>query len=156
MKRFIKKLLREALTTNSVIVYRCIDGEYNTNHNSFEYFSVDKDYAEHFGDNCYEFKLNLVNAKILELEKWNKLFKDKTGFNGNKYNRIQGIFVVGQELVTTNYEEPLITFSKFFPNEVVNQFINELNNCDAIYGQEAGYPDNYAFVVKNKKIITQL
>ena len=34
-------------------------------------------------------------------------------------------------------------------------FVDEFNNCDAIYGEDAGYPDEFVYAVKNKNIITK-
>jgi hypothetical protein len=38
--------------------------------------------------------------------------------------------------------------------ELSNQFLDELNSCEAIYGEDAGYKNEYVFAVKNKNILT--
>jgi hypothetical protein len=153
MKDVIKKLLRENLELNRIRVYRCIDGEFKGFNNRIEYFSVNKNYANKFGDNCYEFWIN-TNSKILNLEKWNKLYTDKTGKNGNRFNRHQGLFIIGDMAITSNYKEELSLFSEVMGEELSNQFLDELNSCDAIYGEDAGYKNEYVFAVKNKNILT--
>lgn len=156
MNLLIKRLLRESLSKQNTIVYRCIDGEYKTDFNGIEYFAINKNYAKSFGDTCYKFTLNLNNSKILNLQKWNNLYTEKTGLNGNKYNRVQGIFVIGEESINSSYSEPLSRFSQVFPNDVVEGFINEFNTCDVIYGEDAGYPNEFVFAVKNKNIISNI
>ena len=139
-----------------VTVYRYLDKDYNPEYSPIEYFAVNKEYASHFGDYENKFLINTDNAKILNLEYWNKLYKDKTGVNGNFYNRVQGIFVVGEESIGSKYEEPLSRFALAFPKETVNKFISEFNECDAIYGEDAGFPNEFVFAVKNKKMIKKI
>jgi len=140
---------------NNVKVYRCIDTPIFRERNEIEFFSLNKDYASHFGDNCFEFLIDIKNSKILDLSKYNKLYKEKTGENGNLYNRIQGIFVIGEENISTSYSDALTKFSKALP-EFVEEFSNEFKNCDAIYGEDAGYPNEFVYAVKNKSIITKI
>lgn len=154
MKGLIKQLLRESLV-NNIIVYSCIDGNYNIDLNQINFFAKNIEYSKKFADNCYRFNLNLKNTKVLNLEKWNKLYYDKTGNKGNIYNRTQGLFVIGSMSINDGYTEELKKFRDAFGDEMANQFINEFNECDVIFGQDAGYHEE-VFAVKNKNLITLL
>ena len=154
MKELIKRLLRESLSDN-IIVYSCVNGDYNINLNKINYFAKNIEYSQKFSDNCYKFKLNLKDAKVLNLEKWNKLYYDKTGDKGNIYNRTQGLFVVGSKSINNGYVEPLKKFRDALGDEMATQFINEFNECDVIFGEDAGYHEE-VFAVKNKNLITLL
>lgn len=144
---------KKGLTT----VYRCIDGEYDTNYSGVEFFSVNKEYSSTgFGDNCYEFIINTNGAKILNLEKWNRLYTEKTGKNGNLFNRHQGLFIIGSMVIESGYKKELDIFSQALGDEMSQKFINDFNNCDAIYGEDAGYPGEFVFAVKNKSIIKRV
>lgn len=137
-------------------VYICVDGIYDKDKNLFDYFATKLEYSKNFAQNCYEVELNLLNSNVLDLERWNKIYKDATGSNGNKYNRTQGIFVIGEENISTNYSEPLSRFEQALGKELANDFLNELKNCDAIYGQDAGYLNEFVFAVKKKTMITKV
>jgi hypothetical protein len=154
IREMINKIMH--IHESLITVYRYLDNDYNPDYSPIEYFAVNKKYASNFGDYENKFLINTNNSKILNLEYWNKLYKDKTGINGNKYNKVQGIFVIGEKSIDSNYEEPLSRFSLVFPKEIVNKFINEFNECDAIYGEDAGYPNEFVFAVKNKKIIKKI
>lgn len=133
-------------------VYRCLDGEYK-NTDKIEFFALDKEYAQNFGHICYKFQIDTNRAKILDLEKWNKIYKNKTDENGNLFNRVQGIFVIGKMAIESNYENELAKFSQTFDENIIQKFLDEFNSCDAIYGQDAGLPGQYTFAVKNKDIL---
>ena len=75
------------------------------------------------------------------------MYKDTTGINGNKFNRIQGIFVIGEMSIAEKYAEPLSRFAKALPAET-KQFIQELKDCDAICGEDAGYENETVYAVK--------
>ena len=153
MKGFIRRLLREGLAGESVTAYRCIDGNYDGNRSGIQYFAVNKEYASHFGDNCYEFNIDVVNSNILNLETWNKIYSEKTGTNGNLYNRKQGLFVVGEIAINEVFSDQLELFGLECGDEMVNKFINEFNHCDIIYGEDAGEHEK-VFAVKDTKFIT--
>ncbi len=153
MKSYIKQLLREGLMDNTITVYRCIDGDYDSNINGIQYFAINKKYASNFGDNCYEFKIDITNANVLNLESWNKLYTEKTGKNGNLYNRTQGLFVIGEISISEGFSKQLELITLEFGDEISNKFINEFNNCDIIYGEDAGYHENI-FAVKNMKFVS--
>lgn len=148
----IKKIKNFGKTT----VYTCVDGVYDKNKKVFDYFAVNLEYAKHFGDNCYKATLDTSTYKILKLEEWNKIFKEKTGLNGNKYNRHQGIFVIGEENLSTKYAEPIIRFKQALGDDIGNRFLEELNNCDAVYGEDAGYVGDFVFAVKNKDMVIKI
>ncbi len=139
------------------IVYRCIDNnKYNKQFSNIEFFAINKSYASFFGSVCYQFEIDLTNSKILDLGIWNKIYKERTGENGNIYNKVQGLFVIGSENIESSYKKPLEKFSKAFGTSMANKFLDEFNNCDAIYGEDAGYPDEFVFAVKNKNIVKNL
>jgi hypothetical protein len=54
------------------------------------------------------------------------------------------------------YEKELKKFSQAFDEEIVKNFIDEFNDSDAIYGEDAGEQGEFVFAVKNKKIISQI
>ena len=152
----ISEMIEKVKNYGKTTAYTCIDGVYDKKQRVFDYFSVNLEYAKHFGDNCYKVTLNISNYKILNLEEWNKIYKKKTGLNGNKYNRHQGIFVIGEENLSTKYAEPIIRFKQALGNDIGNKFLEELNNCDAVYGEEAGYVDEFVFAVKNKNMVINI
>lgn len=148
----IRLILKEEFQKNSLVpVHRCIDGDYKIEHSGIEFFAVNKEYAQGFGNNCYEFTINTSSAKILDLEKWNNLYTSKTGENGNIYNRVQGIFVIGGISIGSGYEKELEKFSQAFDEKTSQEFIDEFNSADAIYGEDAGYQGEFVFAVKNKE-----
>ena len=139
-----------------ITAYTCVDGIYDKDKKVFDYFAINLDYAKGFGDNCYKATLNPSNYKILKLEEWNKIYKEKTGLNGNKYNRHQGIFVVGSENLATNYEEAIIRFRQALGDNITNEFLAQLISSDAIYGEDAGYVGSFVFAIKNKDMIINI
>lgn len=151
----IRKMIDKVNKINKSIVnvYRCINDIHDIKYDKIEYFAVNKEYAKSFGKICYHFQINTHNAKIFDLSKWNKLYTEKTGKNGNLYNRHQGLFVIGQISISTSYEKELSVFSQVFNNNMVEEFLHEFNTCDAIYGEDAGYPNEFVFAVKNKKLL---
>jgi hypothetical protein len=153
MKKVIKKLLREGLMGDTITAYRCIDGEYDSNRNGIQYFAINKEYASHFGDNCYKFKIDTTNANVLNLESWNKLYTEKTGKNGNLYNRQQGLFVVGEIAISEGFSDQLELFGLECGDEMTNKFVNEFNHCDIIYGEDAGEHEK-VFAVKDVRFVS--
>ena len=115
-----KNILNENLTT----AYRCIDGEYNKKHDKIEFLSTNLDYSKPFGENCYKITLDTNNAKILNLQKYNELYTQKTGKNGNRFNRHQGLFVIGSMAIDSNYNEELKLFSSALGEELKNKFLD--------------------------------
>ena len=152
----IREMIDKVKNFGTTTVYTCVDGVYDKNKKPIDYFAVNLEYAKHFGDNCYIATLNTSKYKILTLEKWNKLYTEKTGLNGNKYNRHQGIFVIGEENLSTNYNEPVIRFRQALGDEITNKFLDELKICDAVYGEDAGYVGDFVFAVKNKDMIFKI
>lgn len=138
-----------------ITVYRCINDEYNNEYNGFGFFAINKEYSEKFGENCYSFIVDINRAKILNLEKWNKLYTQKTGKNGNLFNRQQGLFVIGSMAIDDGYEKELKAFSQALGESLSQKFTYDFNTCDAIYGEDAGYPGEFVFAIKNKSIIKQ-
>lgn len=156
IRAIIREELDRILNSKTIPVYRCIDGDYKEGYSDIEFFALNKEYAQGFGDNCYEFVIDTSSAKILDLEKWNNLYTNKTGENGNLYNRVQGIFVIGEMAIGSGYEKELEKFSKAFDEEIVQEFIEEFNNADAIYGEDAGYPGEFVFAIKDRGIVSQI
>lgn len=151
-----KSSREKRLNENLTIVYRCIDGNWNKNYDKIEFFSMNCSYAKKFGDKCYIITLDTGNYKILNLKKWNKVYSEKTGKNGNRFNRIQGLFIIGAIAINSNYNEELELFTQALGEDMANQFLSELNNCDAIYGEDAGYVGEFVFAVKNKNMIVNV
>jgi hypothetical protein len=152
----IREMINKMKNFGTTKVYTCVDGIYDKNKKTFDYFAVNLEYAKHFGDNCYMVTLNTSKFKVLEFGMWNIMYTEKTGLNGNKYNRNQGIFVVGEQNLLTNYEEPVTRFKEALGDEITNKFLDELNNCDAVYGEDAGYVDEFVFAVKNKDMVIKI
>jgi len=136
-----------------ITVYRCIDGEYNPTYDKIQFFAVNKDYPPAFGKDCYEFKLDLANAIVMDLKNWNNIYTEKTGRKGNIYNRVQGLFTIGSMAIESKYRDELKLFKKELGVNLTNEFIRTFENADAIYGEDAGYPDQYVYAVKNPHII---
>lgn len=148
----IRKMIDKVRDFGKIIVYTCVDGVYDKNKKPIDYFAVNLDYAKKFADNCYKVTLQLNGYNILDLEEWNNIYTQKTGLNGNKYNRKQGIFVIGEENLATNYEEPISRFRMALGDNIADKFIDELNTCDAVYGEDAGYRE-FVYAVINKDMI---
>jgi len=137
-------------------VYKCVDGTYDKNKSGFDYLAVNFDYAKHFGDNCYKITLDTSNYNILKLDRWNKIYTEKTGKNGNRFNKQQGLFIIGDMAITSNYNEEIKLFQQALGEEIANNFLVELNSCDAIFGEDAGYVGEFVFAVKNKDMIINI
>ena len=152
----IREMIEKVKNFGKTTAYTCVDGVYDKNKKVFDYFAVNLEYVKHFGDNCYKATLDISSYKILKLEEWNKIFKEKTGLNGNKYNRHQGIFVIGEESLSTYYDEPIIRFKQALGDDIGNRFLEELNKCDAVYGEDAGYVGEFVFAVKNKDMVINI
>jgi len=152
----IREMIDKIKNFGKTKAYICVDGVYNKNQKDFDYFAIDLNYSKKFADNCYEVILDTLNSKILDLEEWNKLYRDKTGLNGNKYNKHQGIFVIGEDSLGTSYSEPITRFKEAMGEELGNRFLDELKSCDAVYGEDAGYVGEFVFAVKNKDIIVAI
>lgn len=148
-----RKLIDTVKNFGKATVYTCVDGDYDKNKKAFDYFAVNLEYAKSFGDRCYKATLDISNYKILKLERWNEIYKEKTGINGNKYNRHQGIFVIGEESLSTGYKEPVSRFKQALGDDIANKFLEELNSADAVYGEDAGCVGNFVYAVKNKDMI---
>ena len=152
----IREMINRVKNFGNITLYRCIDGVYDKNRSGINYLAVNLDYAKKFGDNCYEITLNTTNYNILKLDKWNNIYTEKTGKNGNRFNREQGLFIIGDMAITSNYNEELKLFSQALGDELTNKFLDELNNCDAIYGEDAGYVGEFVFAIKNKDMIINI
>jgi len=150
--RSLKPRLNESILT----VYRSIDNDYIKGRDNIEYFAINKSYAVNFGGKCYEVKLDISNARILKLDKWNSLYSSKTGKNGNLMNRHQGLFVIGETSIESNYNKHLEFFRDALGDDLANDFLIQLSNCDAIYGEDAGYSNEFVYAVKNKSMITNV
>lgn len=137
-------------------MYRCINSEYDKNFNGIQYLSVNKEYSNSFGEICYKITLDIGNYTILNLGYWNKIYTDKTGKNGNIYNRHQGLFIIGEMAIGSNYADELKLFNDALGDSSTQQFLNELYSCDAIYGEDAGYVGEFVYAVKNKKMIVNI
>jgi len=85
------------------------------------------------------------------------IFKRRKYAQNRADNRIKGHEKKLKELenISTSYSDALTKFSKALP-EFVEEFSNEFKNCDAIYGEDAGYPNEFVYAVKNKSIITKI
>jgi hypothetical protein len=152
----IREMIDKVKNFGKTTVYKCVDGFYDKNKSGFDYLATNLDYSKHFGDKCYEITLDTSNYRILKLDKWNKLYTEKTGKNGNMFNRQQGLFIIGDMAITSNYSQELKLFSQALGEELTNKFLDELNNCDAIYGEDAGYVGEFVFAVKNKDMIINI
>jgi hypothetical protein len=163
---------------NKITVYKNVDDQYTQSHNPIEFFAVNKDYASNFGNKQYTFIIDTTQSKILNLDVWNKLYTDKTGrgslygyypenshmwlkqgqdVNDRKNWRFeQGLFVIGSESIGTAYKEQLEIFGKYMGQNLTEKFLNEFNTCDAIYGEDAGFPNEFVFAVKNVNIVKQI
>jgi len=152
----IREMIDKVKNFGKTTVYKCVDGVYDKTKNGFDYLAVNLDYAKKFGDNCYEITLDTTNYNILKLDKWNKIYTEKTGKNGNRFNRHQGLFIIGDMAITSNYNEEIKLFQQALGEEIANKFLVELNSCDAIFGEDAGYVGEFAFAVKNKDMIIKI
>ena len=152
----IREMIEKIKNFGKTTVYKCVDGSYDKNKSGFDYLAVNFDYAKHFGDNCYKITLDTSNYNILKLDKWNNIYTEKTGKNGNRFNRQQGLFIIGNMAITSNYKEEIKLFQQVMGEEMANKFLVELNNCDAIFGEDAGYVGEFVFAVKNKDMIINI
>jgi hypothetical protein len=152
----IRELIDKVKNFGKTTVYKCVDGVYDKNRSGADYLAVNLDYAKKFGDNCYKITIDTTNYNILKLDKWNKIYSEKTGKNGNRFNRQQGLFVIGDIAITSNYKEELDLFSNVLGEDLSSKFLTELNSCDAIYGEDAGYVGEFVFSVKNKDMILEI
>lgn len=156
MSKEIREMIEKLKNFGKTTLYKCVDGVYDKNKTGFDYLAVNLDYVKNFGDNCYEVTIETSNYNILKLGDWNKLYTQKTGKNGNRFNRHQGLFIIGDMAITSNYKEELALFSSAMGEELSNQFLATLNSCDAIYGEDAGYVNEFVFAVKNKDMIINI
>jgi len=81
----IREMIEKVRGFGKTIVYTCVDGIYDKTKKPIDYFSINLDYAKHFGDNCYKVTLLTSGYNILNLEEWNEIYTEKTGLNGNKW-----------------------------------------------------------------------
>jgi hypothetical protein len=152
----IREMINKINNFGKSIAYTCLDGTYDKNNKVFDYFAVNLAYAKPYGDYCYMVTLDTSNYKVLNLGIWNKIYKDKTGLNGHKYNRNQGIFVIGEDSLGSGYEEPITRFRHELGDELANKFLDEFNSSDAIYGEDAGQVDDFVYAVKNKNMVVKI
>ena len=152
----IREMIEKVKNFGKTTVYKCVDGTYDKNKSGFDYLAVNFDYAKRFDDNCYKITLDTSNYNILKLDRWNKIYSEKTGKNGNRFNRQQGLFIIGDMAITSNYNEEIKLFQQALGEEIANNFLVELNSCDAIFGEDAGYVGEFVFAVKNKDMIINI
>lgn len=144
-------LIREYKIESLPVVYRGINGEFDSNYKGTQYFAVQKKYAGVFGRNIEEFKIK--SPDILDLDNWNKRWGvEKVGFG-------QGLLTVHQDNLSdlkewkTRIRYSLLAEGIELPKEELDAFIKEVENAKIIKGEDIGNKGQIVFAIKDKTLV---
>ena len=131
-KESFRKYLINKIASERIIVYRGIEGKFNLNFNTPQFFSVSKTIAQSYGENLYEFELQLnkpfeLNNKEEQqkelmpiIEKVNKEYIEKR----EKY--VEWIIEEIPKNFKDRYDIDTIEYYKTLLKESPKQFIHEM------------------------------
>lgn len=143
------KLFIESIDKNKEkIVYR---GSWTSN-NLYDgmFFSEDKEYARIFGHHVESYKI--MCGKVLNLNKYNDICREKIP----EYYNCGDLFYIHSEVIKTNWDYVMDALYVNDLDDVADEFQKELEECDTIYGSDAGETESKVWYVKRKENITRI
>lgn len=145
--------------SETTVAYRGLPVDYQEGFGGIQYFAANESYAKAFGNKI--FKANINKNNILDLEKWNRV-ADESGLNRDETVSGQGYFTVDRSMFDDNgnftTEGMLGTWMRIkmaIGKDKFDQFVEEFNNADVIYGQDIGNRGQFVYAVKNPKAISK-
>lgn len=151
VKAEVASLIREYKVESLPLVYRGINGEFDSNYKGTQYFAVQKRYAGVFGRNIEEFKIK--SPDILDLDDWNKRWGvDKIDFG-------QGLLTVHQDNLSdlkewrNRIKNSLLAEGVEVSKEELDTFIKEVENAKIIKGEDIGNKGQIVFAIKDKTLV---
>lgn len=151
VKDEVATLIREYKVDSLPLVYRGINGEFDSNYKGTQYFAVQKRYAGVFGRNIEEFKIK--SPDILDLDDWNKRWGvEKVDFG-------QGLLTVHQDNLSdlkewrTRIKNSLLAEGVEVSKEELDSFIKEVENAKIIKGEDIGNKGQIVFAIKDKTLV---
>ena len=151
VKEEVASLIREYKIESLPLVYRGINGEFDSSYKGTQYFAVQKRYAGVFGRNIEEFKIK--SPDILDLDDWNKRWGvEKVGFG-------QGLLTVHQDNLSdlkewkTRIGYSLLAEGIELAKEELDAFIKEVENAKIIKGEDIGNKGQIVFAIKDKTLV---
>lgn len=151
VKEEVASLIREYKIESLPLVYRGINGEFDSSYKGTQYFAVQKRYAGVFGRNIEEFKIK--SPDILDLDNWNKRWGvENVGFG-------QGLLTVHQDNLSdlkewkTRIGYSLLAEGIEVAKEELDAFIKEVENAKIIKGEDIGNKGQIVFAIKDKTLV---
>jgi hypothetical protein len=146
----IDKIERSKQRKQEKIVYR---GCRIPNHQLYDgmFFSEDNDYARVFGPFIEIFKIKI--GKVLNLNKYNEICKEKIP---DYYYYTYEPFIMHKNNITDKWQ---IVMDGLYINNLANvadEFQKELEECDTIFGSDAGESGSKVWYVKHKENIIRI
>lgn len=121
------------------------------------FFTPELSYAKNFGYNIQKFLI--YPKKTLDLFKYNKIIKEKLQ-DDTDYNFMRSELCSFLNLHTRSIANTWSSQIDYLYNagleDLVEQFENELEDCDSIYGPDSGFDNSKVYYVKKKENVKKI
>jgi len=146
----------ENLNSEGIEVWRGSRSNEQTIHDGM-FFTTDPSYARNFGYNIQKFLI--YPKKTLDLFKYNKIIKEKLRDDPD-YNFMRSELDSFLNLHTRSIVDVWSPQIDYLYNDgledLVEQFENELEECDSIYGPDSGFDNSKVYYIKKKENVKKI
>jgi hypothetical protein len=122
------------------------------------FFTTDQSYAKNFG--YYIERYLIYPKKTLDLFKYNKMIKEKLqselSNNTPLIRDIDNFLNMHTKSIVNVWSSQIDYLYNAGLEDLVEQFENELEECDSIYGPDSGFDNSKVYYIKNKENVKKI